>query len=137
MQFLKKLFQNSVGGFIAVLLGVAGLLFDVAGIAGVTGWLADLVRVVDVLLVAMGFRDILLVKKQNLLDLIADWRSNTFWGTILSQLAPLFVKPELLPGASPELVEALRIIGYFMLALGITGAGARGKFALKSSGVVL
>jgi len=128
MNFLKKIIENSKSGIALFVLGVVAIGFDFVDIAGLTGKVAQFAEGLEAVLVFMGARDLMTSEKNKIHKAVADFKSKTFWGVIITMFGPIFLDPSSVPGLPENLIPGFDFIGYIFMALGLGDAGKRGHF---------
>jgi len=124
----------SISGVVITALGVLGILLDVGSQAIETfdflpEKVSGIIFALSGLLSTMGLREIMLKSQEGIVKKVIDFKSETFYGSILAFATPLFVDPTALGIQSDVLRYVLQGAGILMGVLGLGNAGKRGVFS--------
>ncbi len=124
----------SISGIVITAFGVLGILLD-AGSQAIDTFdflpekVSDIIFAISGLLSTMGLREIMLKSQVGIVKKVVDFKSETFYGSLLAFATPLFVDPTALGIQSDVLRYVLQGAGILMGVLGLGNAGKRGVFA--------
>ena len=124
----------SISGIVITALGVLGILLD-AGAQAIETFdflpekVSGIVFALSGLLSTMGIREIMLKSKEGIIKKVVDFKSETFYGSILAFATPLFIDSSALEIQSDVLRYVLQGAGILMGVLGLGNAGKRGVFS--------
>lgn len=123
----SKLKEN-VPGLSMIGLAITAMLFDIQRAVDLPIWADTLISSIEKIVLFMGVRDLVDVKKTGVLKRIVDFKSKTFWGILASSNVTSFLfNAEMLPGIGVEIQATLSLVGAVLIGVGIMEAGKRGK----------
>ena len=119
----------SLSGSILTIIGILGIALDVGqqligAFEFMPAIVSKVVFAVSGIVTTMGLREIMLGSQEGIVKKIVDFKSETFWGSILAFATPILIEPAGVESAT--LTYVMQGAGILFGVLGLGNAGKRG-----------
>ena len=132
--FAKLKTKESLKGFALFLLGALGLGFDVADqLPNLPEYAIRTLEVLQVLISAMGLREVMAQSAASIRKVLLDLKSKTFWGSLIGAVVVLVSNPDML-NLSDEWKVVFSVVSVILTALGLKDAAKRGIMSGSNQG---
>lgn len=132
--FAKLKTKESLKGFALFLLGALGLGFDVADqLPNLPEYAVRTLEVLQVLISAMGLREVMAQSAASIRKVLLDLKSKTFWGSLIGAVVVLVSNPDML-NLSDEWKAVFSVLSVILTALGLKDAAKRGIMSGSNQG---